>query len=100
MHYAKTVKLDAPPRETDEAPCTPEQAVELARFCQGERFETIRALGTWQAAKLIAEAQRMEKQFYEEVQRTEEASLHRSKTNNSILAFTLGGLAGLFWPKK
>ena len=70
MQYLKTGKLEIAPREPDEAPCTPEQAVQLARYCPNEAFENIRQLGTWQAAKMIAEAQRVEETFRTEVAST------------------------------
>ena len=99
MQYNKTEKLNAPPREPNEAPCTPEQAVELARFCPDETFEKIRILGTWQAAKMIAEAQRMEKQLEQEANRAEEAKAKQSSHISSgwfIFFIVLAALSWLF----
>ena len=67
MWCTKKGKLEVPPREPGEAPCTPEQAVQLARYCPDETFEKIRTLGTWQAGKAIAQCQRMEQQLNEEI---------------------------------
>ncbi|MCX6998068.1 MAG: hypothetical protein NTV49_13540 [Kiritimatiellaeota bacterium] len=92
MHYTKTGPLDMPPREPDEAPCTPEQAVELARYCPNERFENIRSFGAWQAGKMIAEVQRIEKQFYEEVCRTEAAQAQQSNSKVSFLGIVIAAV--------
>ena len=97
MHYTKTGTLTTPPREPDEAPCTPEQATALARYCPGERFDTIRALGTWQAAKMMAEAQRIEQQFQAEVLHTEEAKANPRKSPYRGLSLAVGAIAGVIY---
>lgn len=86
MYYEKTGKLAAPDREPGEANCTPEQAVELARYCPGEPFEKIRQFGTWQAAKMLSEAHRFEQQARADISRAEEA---KDKTQHRGCLVTL-----------
>ena len=100
MHYEMSGKLSAPEREAGEAPCTPEQAVELARLCPGETFEKIRLLGTRQAAKMIAEGQRLKEQFNAEVRQAEEVAAQQAAKSTSRTALTWGALLGFFWPRR
>ena len=96
MINSDTGRFDAPPREPDEAPCTPEQAVELARHCPGEKFEKLRTLGTWQAGKMIADIQRAEQQLGKDAIRAAEEYAKRRNPPPDIIEvfFSLIGLIG------
>ena len=99
MHYEKTGKLEAPARDPGEVICTPRQVIELACFCPDESYEKIQKLGTGQAAKMLTEACRLEKELLEEVRRAEATRAEQDAPHTSRMALTFGGRAGWFRPK-
>jgi len=100
MNYTTTAKIAVPTREPDELPCTPEQATQLAGYCPGEDFDKIRSLGTWQAAKAIAEIQRAEHQFNSDVLQAEEIRGQKAGRQTTGYAVLAGAMFGLLWPRK
>jgi hypothetical protein len=100
MKYTTTAKIEAPTREADEPPCTPEQATQLAGYCPGEDFEKIRSLGTWQAAKVIAAIQRAEHHFHSDVLQAEEILTQKARRQTTGYAVLAGAMFGLLWPRK
>jgi hypothetical protein len=99
MHYEKTGRLEAPAREPGEAVCTPRQVVELACFCPAESYDKIQKLGTGQAAQMLTEACRLEKELQEEVRQAEATRAEQDAPHTSRMALTFRAKAGSIRPK-